>query len=126
MKKSWGIIKDIINKNKDPVRQTKFKLSNGSTTTDKMSISEHFNDFFINIGPNLAKLIPRVKKVPMAYMGDAVRDTIFLEPVTMLHVMKSVQLCLIWKIMPLDLMKLVPYISKCLCQVLQVLWCIYL
>ena len=82
MKKSWGIIKDIINKNKDPVRQTKFKLSNGSTTTDKMSISEHFNDFFIKFGPNLAKLIPHVKKVPMAYMGDAVQDTIFLDPVT--------------------------------------------
>ena len=82
MKKSWGIIKDIINKNKDPVRQTKFKFSNGSTTTDRMSISEHFNGFFINIGPNLAKLIPHVKKVPMAYMGDAVQDTIFLEPVT--------------------------------------------
>ena len=48
----------------------------------KMSISEHFNDFFINIGPNLAKLIPHVKKVPMAYMGDVVQVTIFLEPVT--------------------------------------------
>ena len=80
MKKSLGIIKYIINKNKDPVRHTKFKLSNGSTTTDKMSISEHFNDFFINIGPNLAKLIPHVKKVRMAHMGDAVQDAIFLEP----------------------------------------------
>ena len=27
--------------------------------------------------------------------------------------------------MPLDLMKLVSYITKCLCQVLQVLWCIF-
>ena len=82
MKISWGIIKDVTNKNKDPVRQIKSKLSNGWTTTDEMSISEHFNDFFINIGPSLAKLIPRVKKVPMAYLGDAVQETIFLEPIT--------------------------------------------
>ena len=82
MKKSWGIIKDIINKNKNPVHRTKFKLSNGSVTTDKMSVSEHFNDFFINIGPNLAKSIPHVKRMPMSYLGDALQETIFLEPVT--------------------------------------------
>ena len=28
MKKSWGIIEYIINKNKDPVRRTKFKWIN--------------------------------------------------------------------------------------------------
>ena len=82
MTKSWGIIKDIINKNKNPVHRTKFKLSNGSVTTDKMSVSEHFNDFFINIGPNLAKSIPHVKRMPMSYLGDALQETIFLEPVT--------------------------------------------
>ena len=82
MKKSWGIIKDIINKNKNPVYRTKFKLSNGSITTDKMSVSAHFNDFFINIGPNLAKSIPHVKRMPMSYLGDALQKTIFFEPVT--------------------------------------------
>ena len=32
MKKSWGIIKNIINKNKSPVYQTKFKLRDGTVT----------------------------------------------------------------------------------------------
>ena len=96
MKKSWGIIIDIINKNKNPVHRTKFKLSNGSVTTDKMSVSEHFNDFFINIGPNLAKSIPHVKRMPMSYLGDALQEIIFLEKLT--------QLCLTWKTMPRDLM----------------------
>ena len=62
MKISWEIRKYIINKNKDPVRRTTFKLSDGSTTTDEMSVSEHFNDIFINICPNLTKSIPHVKK----------------------------------------------------------------
>ena len=82
MKKSWGDIKNIINKKKNPVQQTKFKLSNRSTTTDKKSISEHFNDFFVNIGPNLAKSIPHVNKKPMAYLDDAIQETNFIEPVT--------------------------------------------
>ena len=42
-------------------------------------IFEYFDDFFIHIGPNLAKLIPHVKKVPMAYLRDAVQETIFLD-----------------------------------------------
>ena len=46
MKISWGIRKYNINKNKDPVRRTTFEFSDGSTTTDTMSVSEHFNDFF--------------------------------------------------------------------------------
>ena len=82
MKKSWGVIKNIINRKKNPVYQTKFMLSNGSPTTDKKSISEHFNDFFINVGPNLAKSIPCVNKMPMTYLNDAIQETIFLEPVT--------------------------------------------
>ena len=58
-------------------------LSNGSATTDKKSISEHFNAFFINVGPNLAKSIPCVTKMPMTYLNDAIQETIFLEPVTL-------------------------------------------
>ena len=61
MEKSWRMIRYIINKNEDPVCQTKFDLSNGSTTTHKMSVSEHFNVFFINIGHDLATSIPHVK-----------------------------------------------------------------
>ena len=81
MKKSWGIIKDIINKNKNPVHRTKFNWVMDQLPL-KMSVSEHFNDFFINIGPNLAKSIPHVKRMPMSYLGDALQETIFLEPVT--------------------------------------------
>ena len=52
------ILKSIINKNKSSRIQEKFKLNDGSTTTEKSVISEKFNDFFINIGPSLARKIP--------------------------------------------------------------------
>ena len=77
-----GSYKKYYKQEKNPVYQTKFMLSNGSATTDKKSISEHFNDFFINVGPNLAKSIPCVNKMPMTYLNNAIQETI-LEPVTL-------------------------------------------
>ena len=34
----------------------------------KKIISEKFNDFFVNIGPTLAKRIPIIDKSPLSYM----------------------------------------------------------
>ena len=45
-KKSWSIIKNVINKNKRPQVQTWFKLPNGNETTNSTLISEKFNDSF--------------------------------------------------------------------------------
>ena len=82
MKKSWGIIKNIINKNRKPVYQSKFKLKSGEVTTDKYVISKQFNDFFINVGPSLAKSIPQVNILPQNFMGEAVKECLFLDPVS--------------------------------------------
>ena len=38
--------------------QEKFKRSDNSITNDEYIISENFNDFFVNVGHNLAKHIP--------------------------------------------------------------------
>ena len=77
MKKSWGIIKSIINKNKKPVCQSKFKPNTGEVTSDKFIISKQFNDFFINFGPSLSKSIPLVNCLPQHYMGEAVKECLF-------------------------------------------------
>ena len=82
LKKSWSIIKGIINKNKRQENQKKFKLNDGSITDNKQVISDRFNDFFVNIGPTLAKAIPQVRNHPVSFMGDRIEQSIFLEPVT--------------------------------------------
>ena len=46
IKKTWQIIKNIVNKHKASQLQTKFKLNDGSFTTDGSVISNQFNDFF--------------------------------------------------------------------------------
>ena len=82
MKKSWGVIKSIINNRKTTPPQSKFKSSNGEIITDKNIISQQLNGFFITIGPNLAKNIPNVKADPKNYLGQALKETLFLDPVT--------------------------------------------
>ena len=90
MKKSWGIMKSIINKNKSPLYQTKFKLSDGRIVSDKTTTSKHFNEFFLNVGPNLAKTIPKMDTDPWDYMGESIKESLFLEPVTLDKIMKIV------------------------------------
>ena len=81
LKKSWSIIKVIINKNKRRESQTKFVLNDGTITENKQVICDRFNDFFVNIGPTLAKAIPQVKNNPLSFMGNKIEQSIFLEPV---------------------------------------------
>ena len=81
IKKSWVVIKSIINKNKKPHIQGRFKIGENLITSDKELISNKFNDFFINIGPTLAKSIPCVNKSPPSYLGNRLTESIYLAPV---------------------------------------------
>ena len=82
MRKTWGVLKEIINKNKIRKTQAQFKLNDGSTTSDKLIISEKFNEFFINIGPTLAYKIPKQTRNHSFYLGEKIVNTIFLSTVT--------------------------------------------
>ena len=81
IKKTWNVIKTIINKNKVNNIQTNFKLSNGLITSDKYIISEKFNDFFINVGPNLAKTLKNTNKTVNFYLKRPLTYNLFLNPV---------------------------------------------
>ena len=75
MKKSWNVIKIVINRRKYRQCCTKF-VSNGETLEDGKSIANKFNDFFVNVGSSLAKTIPLSPKNPTDYMMQNI-DTIF-------------------------------------------------
>ena len=68
IKKTWKIIKNIINKKRQKKIQTRFKLDASNITTDKSIIAEKFNDFYINVGPNLASKIPNQTTNPEHYL----------------------------------------------------------
>ena len=70
----------IINQKKANQLQAKFKLNGGSFTTDGFVISNKFNDFFINIGPN--PKIPEQNLSSLDFMDQPLLNSIYLSEVT--------------------------------------------
>jgi hypothetical protein len=81
MKKTWILIKDIINKNKLKSECVEFSHNNKSIT-DKKEICDAFNNFFLNIGSTLDKNIPSSQVNPLSFMKGQYNDSLFLKPVT--------------------------------------------
>jgi hypothetical protein len=59
LKKSWDVIKTVINKIKQINKKNIKLLVNGRLTDNKLLIAESFNKFFTNVGQNLDNNIPK-------------------------------------------------------------------
>ena len=81
VKKFWQITKFILNKHKRSSLQTKFNHNN-KIITDGDIIAEHFNNFFINIGPSTAAKIPINDKSPTSYLKGDYAQSFYASPVT--------------------------------------------
>ena len=57
LRKTWMIIKQVINQSKSVKSAGEF-VYNDKTTNDQSIIANAFNNFFVNIGPTLAWKIP--------------------------------------------------------------------
>ena len=80
MRKSWQIMKTIINKKKTSNMSNKF-IVNGQLCSCKQQITNAFNNFFVNIGTNLSKKIPPTNVNPLSYMENLkVNQSIYLSP----------------------------------------------
>ena len=79
LKKSWKVIKEVINKNKANFTTQQF-LINETVEKDPSKIAESFNEYFVGIGPKLAEQIPPTAADPAANIEHRIRDSIFLEP----------------------------------------------
>ena len=81
LKKSWQLIKRLINKKKSRPIQSLFK-HNDKDITDPLEIAEHFNNFFVNIEPFTAAKIPRSLNDPSHYMKGNYIESFYTTPVT--------------------------------------------
>ena len=80
LKKSWQVIKAIINKRKYTPINTKFKV-NDATTNDVNVIANKFNKFFVDVGTVLAKSIPSTDKNPAHYLQQDITN-LYFDPTT--------------------------------------------
>ena len=56
-------------------------MVNGNIVTNKTCIAEIFNDFFVNVGSNLASRIPKGKRPFKTYLRKSVVNSVFINPV---------------------------------------------
>lgn len=59
-KKIWELLKELMNKNtclNDPVESLRY---NGCDFTSKSDVANAFNNYFVNVGPNLANSLPNI------------------------------------------------------------------
>ena len=63
VKKTWDVIKEVIGSTKSNTHILPKKLIvNNVEVFEKKEIAEHFNKYFVNVGPNLASSIPKLNK----------------------------------------------------------------
>ena len=80
--KTWTLIKSLINSNGfKPDIPRKIKINN-STYDDPFTIATKFNEYFVNVGPNLAKKIPQHDSAFQNYLTNIPHTamTMFLNP----------------------------------------------
>ena len=89
LKKSWQVIKTVINKRKYTPVNTKFKV-NGATTNDGNVIANKFNSFFVNVGTVLAISITPTDKNPVDYIQQDMISNLYFDPVTEQEIYKII------------------------------------
>ena len=81
IKKSWQVIKSIINKRKYCPVNSKFKY-NGDVISDGKTIANRFNNFFVNVGESLANEIPSTDRCPSEYIKYEISEKFYASAVT--------------------------------------------
>ena len=82
IKKCWSVLKEVINKHKQNRNISTVFCINGDITTDKMKIAESFNNFFTDIGSNLANKIEKQDTVFNRHLTKKLSNSFFFSPIT--------------------------------------------
>jgi hypothetical protein len=88
-KKLWSILKDVIGKGKSLSTPKQFVID-GKAETRPDFIANKFNQYFTNIGNNLAENIPATDLDPLSYIPSSITESIYLCDVDQLEVTKII------------------------------------
>jgi len=79
LKRSWAIIKEVIGIQEKNHTATDFTIDK-NTTSDTQIIADSFNQFFSNVGANLASKISACTTDPCSYIQVNHTESLFLRP----------------------------------------------
>ena len=90
-RKTWDTIREVINKPNSKHQMPSYFIHDNDCLTDPKEIANKFNDFFVNIGPNLADRIDTQDKPPFAtYLQTKVESTFHFETINEQITMKLI------------------------------------
>ena len=91
MKQTWNTINSVLGRGKKQSTQNKFKDDDGNVVIDPESISNQFNDFFVNIGPKLASNIHSSGKNYYDYLKDPKNSNMYMKPIVEMDITKIIE-----------------------------------
>ena len=89
LRKTWAIIKNVINKHKHSKTVKQFHY-NGRILEDAHAISNGFNEYFVNVGPHLAKQIPKDSADFRNFLPESSLNSIYIKPASTCEVNKII------------------------------------
>ena len=86
MSKTWKVLNNIIVGKKQKQRKISKIEINGNLTEDSEIVADHFNNYFANVGSDLAKKIPNCVENPIDYLKGRQADSMFFTPTTQFEI----------------------------------------
>ena len=90
-KRIWSVINKITCRKKaKSLSPQKIRLNDGTFTDNPEKIANTLNDFFVNIGPDLARRLESSEHTFESYMPNRVRNSFYLSPTDPVEVMNII------------------------------------
>ena len=92
MKTTWKNINNLLNRQNDKSNFPEFFLDNNNTkVTNPQNIANEFNNFYVNLGPQLAQNIPATHSTTESTNTNNIPHSFYFTPVTPMEILKIVQ-----------------------------------
>ena len=82
IKKTWGVINEVLGREKNRESLPDYFISKGHILSGSFDIAQGFNNFFSNIGPELASQIPLSGKNFSDYLSEEVKENFIFANIT--------------------------------------------
>ena len=92
IKKTWQILNEVTNRKKCCNKLPSMFFFKNQNISDPAEIADRFNNYFINVGPSLAKQIPISSRTATSYLCGNFVNSIFFDSVSELEIKEIVSL----------------------------------
>ena len=79
---TWKVINKVLNRKGKSATTASLKCPDNAVLSNPKHIAEYYNNFFVNIGPDLAGKLPQTRAHPLNYINGDYSNSLFLSPIS--------------------------------------------